>query len=443
MKKIITAIVTLMLFSLPVNANSIEKVLSKQHVNSSAVSISVKNADTGEKIYSLNDRTPRPPASTLKVFTSFPSIDALGDEYEYTTYFYVNERNLYVKLGADPVLTSQELKSVIKGLKNKGYKEFSNIYIDSSITDNVEWGVGWMWDDGTNSLMPKYSAYNLDGNLMKVSAIKDTNGVITLNSSNPIPILNALQKGNTNNIYAIRHDWYSPDVICITGTLANDASIEVPINNMQRYYETQLMDFMKSANIKIANKTILYSTVPQNAKLEMAIAHRAYSTMEEILKNSNNFYAENLAKIAGGVKTNSTANLASQLNVFYDYWNNNGVNTQEITIADASGVSRNDLLNVDFMTNALNVLYNKEGADKINKVMAQPGEGTLSERMLNYRGSLHAKTGTLSNISGITGYITAKNGKTYSFAILIQNFIYPMKQIKAFENEIIEKIYNL
>ena len=75
--------------------------------------------------------------------------------------------------------------------------------------------------------------------------------------------------------------------------------------------------------------------------------------------------------------------------------------------------------------------------------LAQPGEGTMSNRLLNYRGSFYLKTGTLSNISAITGYVLADNGKTYSVAIITQNFIYPMVDVKIFENQMLEAIMKL
>ena len=161
------------------------------------------------------------------------------------------------------------------------------------------------------------------------------------------------------------------------------------------------------------------------------------------MKSSDNKTAETLAKVAGGIKYQKRADLSSQIKVFYEYWAKNKVDTTGIMIADACGVSRNNLVSVDFMTNALNSLYKVKGADYMKSVLAQPGEGTLSERMLNHRGSLYLKTGTLANISGLTGYVVADNGKTYSVAILIQNFAYPMVQVKAFENQIIEDIKKL
>lgn len=418
-------------------------ILNSKLNDTSTIAVSVKEADSGKVVYQYNERKLLHPASTLKVFTTFPAMEAIGDNYNYTTTFYVYGDNLYIKLGADPLLTSQDIKEAVKTIKSAGYKTFKNIYFDSSITDNVEWGVGWMWDDGTNPLMPKFSAYNLDGNVMNISVSKDSNGSPTVTSSYSIPVLNSVKTGSANKLYAVRHDWFSPDVVCVAGTLATSSSLQVPINNMQRYFESRLYSYLNRSNIKIENKTILYAKTPQNAKEVTQIAHSVNATYDGIFKNSNNLYAENLAKIAGGVKTNSKANLAAQLSIFYDYWNAKGIDTTGITIADASGVSRNDLLTADFMTNALNSLYQTYGKDKVKSYFAQPGEGTLSERLLNYRGCVYLKTGTLSNISAITGYVAAENGKVYSIAILIQNFVYPMKEIKSFENSIIEKIIKL
>ena len=75
--------------------------------------------------------------------------------------------DLYIKLGADPFLTSSDLEQLIDLAKAKNIISPKNIYLDASIFDNVEWGEGWQWDDDLNPLMPKFSAYNLDGNLLR------------------------------------------------------------------------------------------------------------------------------------------------------------------------------------------------------------------------------------------------------------------------------------
>lgn len=51
------------------------------------------------------------PASTLKLVTSSAALNTLGSDYEFSTKLYKSSNNdLYLKLGADPFLTSSDLK---------------------------------------------------------------------------------------------------------------------------------------------------------------------------------------------------------------------------------------------------------------------------------------------------------------------------------------------
>lgn len=427
-----------------VTAAEITKTLQSSPLDkSSTIAVSVKEVETGKTVFDYNGKKLLHPASTLKVFTTFPSLDVLGEDYGFETSFYTYKDNLYIKLGADPFLTSLNLKDAAKQIKALGFRNFKNVYIEDRIIDNVEWGIGWMWDDGTNPLMQKYSAYNLDNNLTTLTVSKDANDSPIINSEFKVPCINALKSGNSTNIYAIRHDWVSPEIICLKGTVAGNTAVQVPINNLERYFENRLFYYLNRSKIKVENQSLQKAKVPEKAIFMYRVAHSASSVANNILKNSSNMNAEVMAKVAGGVKAEKTGTIEEQINLFYNYWKKNEVDTTGIIIADASGVSRNNLVTTDFMTNALNKLYKTQGSAKMFGYLAQPGEGTMDNRLLNYRGSIFLKTGTLSNISGLTGYIIANNGKTYSVAILIQNFAYPITKIKQFENELIGEIKKL
>ena len=63
--------------------------------------------------------------------------------------------------------------------------EPKTFYIDNSIFDNVEWGEGWQWDDALNPLMPKFSAFNINGN-MTTLVVKPTHiGAVANVSTKP------------------------------------------------------------------------------------------------------------------------------------------------------------------------------------------------------------------------------------------------------------------
>jgi len=410
----------------------------------STIAVSVKDAETGKTVYEYNEKKLLHPASTLKVFTTIPAIDTLDKNFSFNTGFYVCGNDLYIKLSGDPFLTSADLKNAVKDIKTAGYKNFRNVYVDSSVMDNLESGVGWMWDDGTSTSVRKFSAYNLDNNLLNIGVINE-NGQITADTKSiyPVPVINNVKAGNENSVIAVRHDWISPDIICLKGTVKDKISVQVPINNMQKYFNYRLSATLRKVNVKVANDVILKGVVPSEAKKITEISHPLELVLSPIFKDSSNKDCETVVKVAGGVSENSTGTLVNSLNMFYDYWNSKSIDTSDLIIADASGISRNNLVTADFMTNALNYLYEAKGFEELSGLLAQPGEGTLSNRLLNLRGSIWLKTGTLENISGITGYVKTDSGKIYSVAILIQNFNYPVKQVKEFENEIITLIQKL
>jgi D-alanyl-D-alanine carboxypeptidase/D-alanyl-D-alanine-endopeptidase (penicillin-binding protein 4) len=77
----------------------------------------------------------------------------------------------------------------------------------------------------------------------------------------------------------------------------------------------------------------------------------------------------------------------------------------------------------------------------LEQELPTPGEGTLSKRMLYLKNYVHAKTGTLSNISSIAGYITTQKGQKYVFCIMINNSEIPSADKKMLEEYILRTLY--
>ena len=75
------------------------------------------------------------------------------------------------------------------------------------------------------------------------------------------------------------------------------------------------------------------------------------------------------------------------------------------------------------------------------KHLPRPGEGTLTQRLLSVRDNLKAKTGTLSNISSIAGYITTKSGHELAFCIIQNDVKNSPSDKKMLEDYIIKEIY--
>ena len=78
----------------------------------------------------------------------------------------------------------------------------------------------------------------------------------------------------------------------------------------------------------------------------------------------------------------------------------------------------------------------------MNTLLAKPGEGTLGVRLSLIKNNVHAKTGTLSNISGIVGYLDAKSGKRYAFAIYETDGKAKSADMNMFEDFILKEAYD-
>ena len=70
-------------------------------------------------------------------------------------------------------------------------------------------------------------------------------------------------------------------------------------------------------------------------------------------------------------------------------------------------------------------------------------DGTLEYRMENSEAKsyVHAKTGTLSGVSNLAGYINTKSGRLLAFTIFIQNYPHGSAQAHLIQDDICELLY--
>lgn len=426
--------------------NPVESALKKSNVPKSAlISVSFKEINTGKKVIELNETTPMQPASVQKITTLLPSVNTLGEDYEFKTQLYKSGTNgLYLKLGADPFLTKRDLNDMIKSLRNYKISAVKSFNIDDSVLDSNEWGEGWQWDDDLNPLIPKFGAYNLDNNLFTVNILPSTPGApadISTEVFYPTAFINNVTTGGKNDVKLSRKNYISPDVINADGTVTSDMAVQIPVNYPRRYFILRLEDSLRKQKVSYYGNFDRLKLPAKNVYLISEIKHPLGSAEDSILKNSNNMVAETVFKLAGGKYTNSMGSTESAIQMFDDYYKKLGICTDNIKIVDGSGVSKNNLLTADFITE---VLLKSALDDKFNlkSHMASPGEGTLTDRMLYFKDNLKAKTGTLSNISSIAGYLTAKSGKTYAFCIMINDPKSKSADKKAFEEYLLREAFD-
>lgn len=432
--------------SFAMSSIKMDKLIKSSDLNdTSTIAVSIRNVQTGNVVYQQNEKKLLHPASTLKIFTSYMALDTLGYDYDFKTQFYKSGDDLYIKLGADPILNTAQLKTAFNEIKNKGYDAFKNLYFDDSKIDKKEFSQGWMWDDDISPYTPKISSYNLDGNVINAYLTSTSEGMMSVNTKSkyPISIISYIKSDNKiDHLEMNRYNWSNPDVVEIYGVVNKTKSFNIPISSMRRYFIYNVEQALEENKIQITSTSFASKLVPQNAEMITEILNPISKVIQPILQNSNNLMAETIYKVAAAEKYFATGTDILGSELFSEYYNNIGIDTSNIIIKDGCGVSRNNLFSADWMTKALSAIYKTSSFEKFKENMAQSGDGTLSNRLFDLRGEAWLKTGSLSNISAITGYIKSKDGHLYSVAVLVQNFQKNQSDIKQFEDEIIKVIYN-
>jgi D-alanyl-D-alanine carboxypeptidase/D-alanyl-D-alanine-endopeptidase (penicillin-binding protein 4) len=97
-----------------------------------------------------------------------------------------------------------------------------------------------------------------------------------------------------------------------------------------------------------------------------------------------------------------------------------GLDSLDVSARDGSGLSAYNLVTPRALVRVLQYMDARTDAEAWSAAMAEPGEvdSTLEERLLDLRGHVFAKTGSISNVNSLSGYLVRSDGRRVIFAIL-------------------------
>ena len=141
-----------------------------------------------------------------------------------------------------------------------------------------------------------------------------------------------------------------------------------------------------------------------------------------MMKNSDNLLAESMFwQLTGGSSTATRKQCAAQVESLIQRI---GLQPSNYIIADGSGVSLYDYLSPELLLSLLQYAYRSPRIfETLYPALPIAGvDGTLKSRMkdTSAQGNVHAKTGTVTGVSTLSGYCTHPSGHTLCFTIMNQ-----------------------
>jgi serine-type D-Ala-D-Ala carboxypeptidase/endopeptidase (penicillin-binding protein 4) len=172
---------------------------------------------------------------------------------------------------------------------------------------------------------------------------------------------------------------------------------------------------------------------PEGVELVRRVSAPLLEDLRITDKVSENLHAE-LALRAVARARRDIGSVEAGLEELKTFLGEAGIASDSYNIRDGSGLARLNLITPQAVVKLLRYMYasphRREWLDLL-PVGAQ--DGTLEHRFTNTpaAGRVHAKTGSLSHVSALSGYIRRMNGTWVVFSILVNNYNTPTGTVRG------------
>lgn len=459
--------------------NNLDSLFANEY--KTIVAVDIFDLTENKSLYSKNEKLLLRPASLMKILTTSAALLFLEDYNFNTSLYYDGEiedsicnGNLYLVGGCDPSFSLNNLDSLIREIKKIGIKEIrGNLYGDISMTDSIYWGEGWMWDDDPypfaaylspltinhNTVQVIYKPTHI-GKLAQIETIPKTsyfeivNSLITTKDDSSYLVDKStwfgLPNGFDKSNFLITRDWLNrKNKIYAKGFISVNSpqdTVSFSVVNPAEYFLTLMKEKLESNNITLHGK-IGFKNLPEDTEEIISIEHNIDSILVYTNKNSDNLGSEMILRALSNKYFGKPATAKNGIKLIDSLITLVGFNPKEYKIVDGSGLSFYNLISAELITSVLKYFfYNEEElfVKLYNSFPISGYDGTLKNRMLKSKAykKVRAKTGTLSGVSNLAGYMTNHDNHLIAFSILIQNFAGSASKARELQDKICEIIYN-
>lgn len=432
------------------------------------VGMSVRSATTGDLLYSYNGDTSLTPASNLKLFTAAAALQILGPNYTYQTEVRTNGKinrkgllrgNLYLKGKGDPTLTVEDLKVISKKLKQKGINTINgDLIADDTWYDDVRYSIDLPWSDETAYYGAQISAltvspdedYDAGTIILEVSPSKvgkkpNVNLIPNTKYIKLVSNAKTVEMDNKKEIKIMRV--HGTNEIHINGSIGIDELPKkewISVWDPTKYTLALFIKALHQEGINVRGEEHIGKTP---VKTKVLLTHQSEplsAILLPLLKLSNNTIAEMFIKEIGRT-VKKDGSWETGIEIEKKSLEELGLNMSGTVLRDGSGISPINTIQANTVTQLLFKVQSMHWFSPFYESLPIAGEkgklvgGTLQNRMTRtpLQKNVIAKTGTLTNVSSLSGYLQTQSGENVIFSIIL-NHLKDEKDGKFIEERILD-----
>ncbi len=402
-----------------INKSAQKNILNSDALRAAHVGISIYDPAENKYLYNYQGDKYFVPASNTKLFSLYAGMKYLGDSLVGIRYIERDTAILILPTG-DPTLLHPDFISqpVISFLKRKK----RNIYIAGASWQEQALGPGWSWDDYNDDYMVERSPLPVYGNFIRWV------------QESQVQEKQDQQFRSSPSVYSIPEvDW---KVRFTTDTSASNFFVKrkldenvFEITEGNEKYKAQDVPFVTdglASAITLLKDTIgteiltIKGVLARDSRLPVRLIHSrpVDSLFIPMMHRSDNFFAEQTLLMV----SNERLGLMNDEKIIDTVLKTDLKELpQKPHWADGSGLSRYNLFSPQDFVWLLNTLKNEFGMERIKTILPTGGAGTLGRYYKQDSGYIYAKTGSLSGVICLSGYLITMKNKLLIFSVLVNN----------------------
>lgn len=453
--------------------SDVQEIVDKAEIHGGHVGVCIIDTETNEMMVSIDGSRIMIPASNQKLLTTGAALHVLGPSFKFKTKLVLDGNNLIVIGDGDPTIGDTELNGIadwstensilaqefqpwIDAVINSNIKEIDTIFVDDRIFDRNFVHPSWPPDQINNWYCAQVSGLNYHLNVVHFFPSPRNGTTANLGDIAPpmdwISFINKTTsktgKTNKSSFWVARTP--NSNKMTARGNVKSNHKqpVKVAIHDPAIIFGKTLASHLSNQGIKV-NKVRHIDESPK--QVTGHVIYENSTPLEVVLKrcntDSHNLYSEALLKRISAATTGQSGTFDEGAKVVEAaIFQRLGVNRSTLTVADGSGMSRDNKINPQTLAKWLASFDVEDPVGKrLVKSLATPGYGTLDNRFkkTNLSGStVHAKSGYLRGVCALSGFILFENKKPTVFCIIANGVKGTVRGVKKMQEEIVEAAIN-
>lgn len=406
------------------------------------VGLLVSHAESADVWYARNADAPLKPASVMKLLTTAAALQRFGPDFVFQTELFLAGDELLVLGGGDPGLGDERLDdkygrtldglmaSWVEALTRRGVSRISRLVLDDHVFDHEFRHPDWPVDQGDRWYQAPVGGLNLNGNCLD-AAVRVSGEQIELKMRPELPesfLHTSLRVGRKQQVRLSRGR--DADVFQLTGTVSRNVDFApIAMGDPTATFGHALKRALERGGVSVAGPVVRRRLTAEALRSAVRVGvHR--TRLDDALWRANTFsqnlFAECLLKALAAYEPDGTRGAQpggwpAGVRALEAELGRLGVSLSGATLSDGSGLSHSNRVSAAQVVAVLCMARRAPHGSLYAESLAQPGRaGTMRTQYSDPRlsGRLRGKTGTISGVRTLAGYIDTERGPV-AFALLI------------------------